>query len=287
MIKASKMFTAQGLTYWRIFRFTFVVFFLYLLRDAFYHWDGFGFHSTFSEFVPAFALVTIFWTMISSVVGLAVWLLLKGFEGLCNYMGWKCRLEVLLLFSEVFLLLSIFTLIGKTVVTRELLSQTYKVIILLSVFFVSIFIAWRYRNDLNIVQARITPLVWLFAVWFMVSIPVVTYHTWLKQTDSPDVQRADRHSLEGLKRPNILLVSFDALTSRDMSVYGYDRPTTPFIQKWAETASVFKRFESASNWTASAAASMMKGKRVWTHSMFPADSTLLKADTENFTFVQP
>jgi glucan phosphoethanolaminetransferase (alkaline phosphatase superfamily) len=145
--------------------------------------------------------------------------------------------------------------------------------------------AWRYRNELDIVQERITPLVWLFGIWVVVSIPIVAYHTLLKRTDTHAIQRVAGTSTGNLKQPNILLVSFDAMTSRDMSVYGYHRQTTPFIQKWSETASVFNRFESASNWTASSAASMMTGKRVWTHRMFQGDSKLFKSETENLPLV--
>jgi len=285
MVKDDNQNTPLSPSCWRIFRFTFVIFFLYLLRDAFYRWDGFGFHSTFSEFIPAFALVTVFWTMIASIVALAVWLMLKVLKGFCNYMRWKSRLEVLLLFAEVFLLLSIFIMIGKTVVTKEPLLQIIKVITILSVFFASILVTWRYRNELDIVHERITPLVWLFGIWFMISIPVVFYHVWLKPVDVPLSKTTVGLSLEDMKRPNILLVSFDSLTSRDMSLYGYERETTPFIKKWAETATVFNRFESASNWTASAAASMMTGKRVWTHRMFQGDSKLFNSENESLPFV--
>ncbi|MBN1632013.1 MAG: sulfatase-like hydrolase/transferase, partial [Thermoleophilia bacterium] len=29
--------------------------------------------------------------------------------------------------------------------------------------------------------------------------------------------------------PNVILVTFDSLSAGDMSLYGYRRPTTPFI----------------------------------------------------------
>ncbi len=40
-------------------------------------------------------------------------------------------------------------------------------------------------------------------------------------------------------RPNIILVTFDALAASNMSVYGYHKETTPFISKWAKNATVF------------------------------------------------
>jgi len=281
MNKADNQVGNPVVSFRRAWRFTFVVFSLYLLRDAFYRWDGFAFHSSFSEFMPSFALVTIFWTVAASVSALVVWVLLKGLEGLCRFFGWRSRLEILWLFVEFVLLLSIFTLIGKTLVTKELLSQSSKIIILLSVLLISISLSWRYRNEFDIINERISPLIWLFGIWFLVSIPIVSYHAWLKQEEPSSTQSAAGPSMEDLKRPNILLVSFDSMTSRDMSLYGYERATTPFIDSWSKNSSTFSRLQSASNWTSSAAASMMTGKRVWTHRMFQGDSSLVKSETES------
>jgi arylsulfatase A-like enzyme len=50
-----------------------------------------------------------------------------------------------------------------------------------------------------------------------------------------------------------------------MQLYGYQRPTTPFISEWAKEAVVFKRFYSADNWTTPTTMSMMTGQRPWTH----------------------
>jgi arylsulfatase A-like enzyme len=231
--------------------------------------------------VLSFALVTIFWTIAASVAALVIWLLLKGLEWLCGCLGWKSVPGFLLIFAEILALLSIFTLIGKTAFTKELISQTTKFIVLLCVFVISLFLAWRYRDDRNIVQGRITPLVWLFGIWFAASIPIVAYHAWIKDVDTYRPEIGAISSSADMERTNIILVSFDSLTSRDMSAYGYDRPTTPFIDRWSRGASTFSRFQSASNWTSSAAASMMTGKRVWTHRMFQGDSRLLNSKTES------
>jgi arylsulfatase A-like enzyme len=90
-----------------------------------------------------------------------------------------------------------------------------------------------------------------------------------------------------MNRPNILLVTFDALTSRDMSVYGYHRLTTPFISEWAKTASIFTRHEAASNYTRSTVASLTTGKRVWTHQIYHSDqrSWPVNIKTENLALL--
>lgn len=63
------------------------------------------------------------------------------------------------------------------------------------------------------------------------------------------------------KRPksNILLITFDALSAEDMSVYGYKLPTTPNIDAFARTATVFKNFYSASTFTTPSIATMLTG----------------------------
>jgi len=39
-----------------------------------------------------------------------------------------------------------------------------------------------------------------------------------------------QHSVENAKGPNIIVIMCDALTSKDMSLYGYHRKTTPELE---------------------------------------------------------
>jgi arylsulfatase A-like enzyme len=85
-------------------------------------------------------------------------------------------------------------------------------------------------------------------------------------------------------RPNIILVTFDALTARDMSLYGYHRPTTPFISEWAKSASLFTELKSESNITFPTTSSLMTGKRLWTHQAYvnaEGATSPLRGDSEN------
>jgi arylsulfatase A-like enzyme len=270
------------LSYRKVFRLIFVIFSCYLMGDAFYRWDGFTFYASFSEFLPSAGLVTIAWSIVAAFVALVIWIMLRGYERLSRRMGWKIKAESILMFIAIFLLFLSIAIFIETMGTRKLLSRGPKLILLLSVFSIAMFWTWRYRNKADIVQDRITPLVWLFGIWFIVSLPLVFYHTWLKHMDNPLSERIFKPSPADANRPNIILVSFDALTARDMSAYGYSRPTTPFINEWSKSASLFTSVESASNWTTSSVASMMTGKSVWTHRMYHADSKLFKGDTESF-----
>ena len=60
-------------------------------------------------------------------------------------------------------------------------------------------------------------------------------------------------------KSNVLLISFDALSAEDMSVYGYGLPTTPNIDAFARKSTVFKHFYAASTFTTPAVATMLMG----------------------------
>ena len=69
-------------------------------------------------------------------------------------------------------------------------------------------------------------------------------------------------------KSNILLITFDALSAEDMSLYGYRLPTTPNIDAFAGTATVFKHFYSASTFTTPSVATMLTGVYPTQHRVF-------------------
>jgi hypothetical protein len=60
-------------------------------------------------------------------------------------------------------------------------------------------------------------------------------------------------------KPNILLITFDALSAEDMSLYGYRLPTTPNIDAFAGKSTTFTNFYSASTFTTPSVATMLTG----------------------------
>jgi arylsulfatase A-like enzyme len=168
-----------------------------------------------------------------------------------------------------------------------------KLALLSCVILIAVFITWLLRNKveriykwINIIQDKITPLVWIFGIFLIISVPLVTYHTWIKQTNSQGIQRTIQNSALNNNRPNIVLVTFDALTAENMSVYGYDRETTPFISKWAKNSSVFTMAEAESNYTTPTAASLMSGKRLWTHQTYhPKGAKPVRIDIESLPLI--
>ncbi|MBI5408724.1 MAG: sulfatase-like hydrolase/transferase [Nitrospirae bacterium] len=166
----------------------------------------------------------------------------------------------------------------------------HRELLFLSIIILSLSLTWLFRNSaerwMNVLYERITPLSWIFGIWFLVSVPIVGYHGWFKQANDVAPQIMPSSSITDKERPNIILVIFDALAARNMSVYDYPRETTPFISKWAEKASLFVNVKSDSNWTTPAMASLMTGKRIWTHQLFqPGDAGLTKNQFENVPLV--
>lgn len=60
--------------------------------------------------------------------------------------------------------------------------------------------------------------------------------------------------------PNVLLIIWDTARAQNMSVYGYSRPTTPFLDSLALHAVVFEHAYSTSSWTLPSHASMLTGE---------------------------
>jgi arylsulfatase A-like enzyme len=81
-------------------------------------------------------------------------------------------------------------------------------------------------------------------------------------------------------RPNILLVSLDTVRPDHLSLYGYDRATTPHLERWAAEATVFEQVVTTAPWTLPAHLSMLTGLDAFHHGVnhrarVPAEMELL------------
>jgi arylsulfatase A-like enzyme/predicted secreted protein len=72
-------------------------------------------------------------------------------------------------------------------------------------------------------------------------------------------------STDPLDRPNIVLLTIDALSAPHMSLYGAARPTTPSLEDFARGATTFDRAYANGNFTTPGVASILTGTRPWTH----------------------
>ncbi|HET9106527.1 MAG TPA: sulfatase [Steroidobacteraceae bacterium] len=66
-------------------------------------------------------------------------------------------------------------------------------------------------------------------------------------------------------RPNVVILTMDALSAQHMSLYGYSRPTTPQLDRFARGAMVFEHAYANANFTTPGIASILTGTRPWTN----------------------
>lgn len=94
--------------------------------------------------------------------------------------------------------------------------------------------------------------------WFAIS-PLFSPASWRVPTPTDEGVRS--------KQPNVLWIVLDTVRPDRMSCYGYDQPTTPFLDQWSKCALVFDRAASNAIWTVPAHASMFTGRSVREHGM--------------------
>ena len=71
---------------------------------------------------------------------------------------------------------------------------------------------------------------------------------------------------EGVRKPNVILISVDTLRADRMSTYGYERATTPHLDAWvASSAAVFEYAIAQAPWTLPSHTSMLSGLNAFRH----------------------
>ena len=75
----------------------------------------------------------------------------------------------------------------------------------------------------------------------------------------PALNRASEH------RPNVVIFVADALRAQNMSLYGYGRKTTPFLERFADQSMVFTEMHSNSTSTRTSLTTILSGKNRLTH----------------------
>jgi len=84
--------------------------------------------------------------------------------------------------------------------------------------------------------------------------------------------------------PNIIIVVLDALTARNMSLYGYRRETTPNIERFASRCDVYYMHHSAATFTTPGTASLLTGTYPWTHRAVNLKGLIARDRTERNIF---
>ncbi len=255
-----------------LLRLFFVLFSLQFLKDAFYKWDGYSYYMRFTDFLPELSLAFILWSVIPLISAFALWLIAYSFLKIIPLSLIKLRLEYIIIYLIliIFLALVKISFFGHISLSGLLGINRFAVLVIggVSIGAVVWFIRKYADKIIDEINTRITPLVWIFAVLFMIAVPL----SFLKQAvagSEPHKSSVSEKTISfNVKRPNIIFVVMDALSVNDMQLYGYERPTTPFITEFAKNAVVFKRAYSSSNWTSSSVMSLMTGQRPWTHKVW-------------------
>jgi arylsulfatase A-like enzyme len=86
---------------------------------------------------------------------------------------------------------------------------------------------------------------------------VVPLHGWSPVWSSPILRFAAAHEMDD--KPNLILISLDTLRADHLGCYGYERATSPNIDKFAGEAFLFEHCIAPSSWTLPSHASVFTG----------------------------
>ena len=73
---------------------------------------------------------------------------------------------------------------------------------------------------------------------------------------------------ESMPAPHIVIILFDALSARHLSLYGYPRKTSPNLERFAQQATVYHQHHAAANFTTPSTASLLTGAYPFSHRVF-------------------
>ena len=86
------------------------------------------------------------------------------------------------------------------------------------------------------------------------------------------------------KGQNVIVVVFDAFSAYNISLYGYQRDTTPNLARLARRAIVYHNHLAGSNFTTSGTASLLTGTLPWTHRAIQPDGQVAEPYTTKNIF---
>lgn len=86
-----------------------------------------------------------------------------------------------------------------------------------------------------------------------------------QNTSRQYVERTAAPPRPGDHRPNVVLITWDTVRADHLSLYGYERDTTPFLEQLAGTVTVYRNAIATSNWTLPTHASIFTGRTARNH----------------------
>ncbi len=86
------------------------------------------------------------------------------------------------------------------------------------------------------------------------------------------------------QQKNVLILVYDAWTASNISLYGYDRETTPHLADLASKAVTYQQHNAGSDFTSPGTASILTGTLPWTHRAINYAGTILPQRAEHNLF---
>ncbi|RJQ48964.1 MAG: hypothetical protein C4538_02930 [Nitrospiraceae bacterium] len=251
-------------------RIFFVLFSIIFLHDAFFKWDGYSFYMEGTYFLYNASLTFVLWSIVGTVFTLILCILIYIAHRVIPQSLISLRLEhITFYFTSIFLLLFIKWKFVSQISFSDITGLSRSNIVTICVFLL-VGVVWFFNKHtgkiIKEVDNRIRPLVWLFVFIIILAIPFSVSNIMKGFSVSTYVQHG--HTSADKERPNIIFISWDALTSLDMQAYGYNYSTTPFISEWSREAVTFNKVYSSSNWTVPTTMTMMTGQQPWTHKVW-------------------
>lgn len=114
--------------------------------------------------------------------------------------------------------------------------------------------------------------------WSFFALPVLTVtavllaitvgkHVMILETNRMEHSAIESRSPKGKsqRHPNVILIVADALRAQSMSLYGYRRKTTPFLERFADRSGVYTQMYTNSTSTRTSLTSILSGKNPFSH----------------------
>ena len=86
------------------------------------------------------------------------------------------------------------------------------------------------------------------------------------------------------QKPNIIILVFDAMSAKHLSVYGYPRDTTPNFERFSKRATVYNSNYAAANFTSPGTATLLTGMHPWKHRAFNIGGLVARELAKNNLF---
>jgi arylsulfatase A-like enzyme len=194
--------------------------------------------------------------------------LLQGFN---PHVVWMTPVADLLLFSLVGLVLMIGALVWPKLIAPRIATTVFAFLafssLLLMVRPIGRYAAFLVAAGLGVQSARLlvrwnvfrSPFLWRTTKWMLALVAALLIGVFGWQG------LAERRALAKLppaapNAPNVLLITLDTVRARSLSLYGYNRPTTPQLERISKNGVRFDRALVTAPWTLPSHASMFTGR---------------------------